>query len=71
MAKKRTTSKRADALGQSPAGLRFSMMNLALGAAGIAAVGLGYYLLSQGSITAAPLLLVLGYVALLPLAIIL
>ena len=41
------------------------------GAAGLLTVALGYVLLSQGSITAAPLLLVLGYVILLPLAIIL
>jgi hypothetical protein len=39
--------------------------------AGLLTVALGYFLLSQGSITAAPLLLVLGYVVLLPLAIIL
>ena len=32
---------------------------------------LGYWLLAQGSVTAAPLLLVLGYVVLLPMAIIL
>ena len=50
--------------------LRFSTVNLALGAAGIAALVLGYWLLAQGSITAAPLLLVLGYVVLLPRAII-
>lgn len=51
--------------------LRFSAVNGALGAAGLGAIALGYYLLAQGSITAAPLLLVLGYVVLLPLAIIL
>ena len=51
--------------------LRFSAVNGVLGAAGLAAVVLGYFLLAQGSITAAPLLLVLGYVVLLPLAIIL
>ncbi len=51
--------------------LRFSAINGILGAAGILTVSLGYFLLSQGSITAAPLLLVLGYVVLLPLAIIL
>jgi len=51
--------------------LRFSAINLILGVAGVLAVVLGYYLLAQGSITAAPLLLVLGYVILLPLAIIL
>lgn len=53
------------------ASLRFSTVNLALGAAGLAALVVGYWLLAQGSITAAPLLLVLGYVVLLPLAIIL
>ena len=42
-----------------------------LGVAGVLTVALGYLLLSQGSITAAPLLLVLGYLVLLPLAIIL
>jgi len=33
-------------------------------------LGLGYWLLSRGDITAAPLLLVLGYVVVVPLAII-
>ncbi|MGI9625902.1 MAG: hypothetical protein ACR2QM_03630 [Longimicrobiales bacterium] len=52
-------------------GLKFSMVNLWFGLAGCATIVLGYYLLGQGSISAAPLLLVLGYVVLLPLAIIL
>ena len=51
--------------------LQFSAINGILGVVGILTVALGYFLLSQGSITAAPLLLVLGYVVLLPLAIIL
>lgn len=51
--------------------LRFSGVNVALAAGGLASLILGYWLLAQGSITAAPLLLVLGYVVLLPLAIIL
>jgi hypothetical protein len=51
--------------------LHFSTVNLALGIAGLAALSLGYWFLAQGSITAAPLLLVLGYVVLLPLALIL
>ena len=51
--------------------LRFSPINGALGLAGLAVVALGYFLLAQGSITVAPLLLVLGYVVLLPLALIL
>jgi hypothetical protein len=57
--------------GAAPASLRFSRVNLILGAAGLVALALGYVLLAQGSITAAPLLLVLGYVFLVPLAIIL
>jgi uncharacterized membrane protein HdeD (DUF308 family) len=51
--------------------LRFSPRNGILAAAGLLSIVLGYVLLAQGSITAAPLLLVLGYVVLLPLAIIL
>jgi hypothetical protein len=51
--------------------LRFSTVNLVLALAGTAALVLGYWLLAQGSVTTAPLLLVLGYVVLLPLAIIL
>ena len=62
MAKKKT--------GDAPESLRFTKVNAALGAGGIAALTAGYWLLSQGSITAAPLLLVLGYVVLLPMAII-
>jgi hypothetical protein len=46
-------------------------VNIALGAAGLVALALGYWFLAGGSITAAPLLLVLGYVVLLPLALIL
>lgn len=51
--------------------LQFSPRNGILAAAGVLSIVLGYVLLAQGSITAAPLLLVLGYVILLPLAIIL
>ena len=50
--------------------LRFTKVNAALGVGGIAALTLGYWRLAQGSITAAPVLLVLGYVVLLPMAII-
>jgi len=50
--------------------LRFTKVNAALGVGGIAALTLGYWLLAQGSITTAPVLLVLGYVVLLPMAII-
>ena len=51
-------------------GLKFTRQNAALAGAGIACLAVGYWLLAQGSITAAPLLLVLAYVVLLPMAII-
>jgi hypothetical protein len=50
--------------------LRFGPVNLVLAMAGIAALVAGYWLLARGSITVAPILLVLGYVVLLPMAII-
>lgn len=50
--------------------LQFTKVNAIFLVAGLAALVAGYGLLSRGSITAAPLLLVLGYVVLLPLAII-
>jgi uncharacterized membrane protein len=67
MAKKTSTSGSAS----GPASLKFTKVNATLGVAGLAVLTLGYWLLAQGSITAAPLLLVLAYVVLLPLAIIL
>ena len=54
---------------QAPA-LRFGGENALLGGAGVVCLAIGYWLLAQGSITAAPILLVLAYVVLLPLAII-
>lgn len=51
--------------------LRFSRKNGILGLAGLLVIVLGYALLAQGSITTAPLLLVLGYLVLLPLALVL
>lgn len=65
------TRKSSSASKQRPAALRFTRVNAILGVAGLASMTLGYWLLAQGSITAAPLLLVLAYVVLLPLAIIL
>jgi hypothetical protein len=50
--------------------LRFTGENAVLGAAGVLCLALGYWLLARGSITAAPILLVVAYVVLLPLAII-
>ena len=51
--------------------LRFSPRNLALLAAALVAIVLGYALLGGGDTVAAPLLLVLGYAVLIPLGIIL
>ena len=53
-----------------PAALKFTKVNAMLGGAGIVCLALVYGLLAQGSITAAPLLLVLAYLVLLPMAII-
>ena len=70
-AKDRTARRnRSQSATETESSLRFSMVNGILAGAGLLTVTLGYYLLAQGSITAAPLLLVLGYVVILPLAII-
>ena len=53
------------------ASLQFSRINLAFAAGAFVTIALGYWFLSIGSITLAPILLVLGYVFLVPLAIIL
>ncbi|MEJ2185828.1 MAG: hypothetical protein P8Z36_07800 [Gemmatimonadota bacterium] len=50
--------------------LRLSRVNYLLMGAGLLSIILGYVLLAHGSIVAAPLLLVLGYVVLFPLGII-
>lgn len=65
------SQRRTQQIDEDRPSLRFSAVNGALALGGLASIALGYYLLAQGSITAAPLLLVLGYVVLLPLAIIL
>jgi hypothetical protein len=46
--------------------LRFGRKNVISLASALVAILLGYLLLSRGSITAAPLLLVLGYCVLVP-----
>ena len=66
-----TDSKKKNPSSPPAAALRFTRVNAILGVAGLVSLTLGYWLLAQGSITAAPLLLVLAYVVLLPLAIIL
>lgn len=54
----------------SQSSLRFTARNAALGAAGLVCLTFGYTMLAAGSTTAAPLLLVLGYVVLIPAALI-
>jgi len=49
--------------------LTFSGRSYSLFAAGFVAILIGYIMLSRGSITVAPILLVAGYCALIPLAI--
>jgi hypothetical protein len=51
--------------------VRWQRKNIAIFCTGIGSVTLGYVLLSQGDITAAPVLLVAGYCVLIPLAFIL
>ncbi|KPK70513.1 hypothetical protein AMJ71_02925 [candidate division TA06 bacterium SM1_40] len=51
--------------------LGFTMKNYALFAIGIVAIGAGFFTLARGSITLAPILLVLGYCVLIPVAILL
>jgi hypothetical protein len=51
--------------------LQFGPRNFALLGGAVLALGSGYLFLSQGSTTAAPILLVLGYCVLLPLGLIL
>jgi hypothetical protein len=51
--------------------IRWERKNVALFGSGILAILVGYILLSQGDITLAPILLVVGYCALIPLAFIL
>jgi hypothetical protein len=65
MAKKTSTE------GGQRAALSFTRVNALLGVSGLFTLTIGYWLLARGSITAAPLLLVLAYIILLPLAIIL
>ena len=51
--------------------LQFGALNLALLGGAALSLSAGYLLLAQGSVTAAPVLLVLGYCVLLPLGLIL
>jgi len=51
--------------------IRWERRNIALLGSGLGAILIGFVLLAQGSITAAPILLVAGYCLLVPLAFIL
>lgn len=53
-----------------PASLRWTPVNYGLMGAGLASLAAGFILLAEGSTVAAPLLLTLGYVVLIPLGII-
>ena len=59
-------SNQAGAPLERPRFLGLHVMNWVLLLAGIVAVLFGYVLLDRGSVTAAPLLLVLGYLVLIP-----
>lgn len=56
--------------GTAAPSLRWSGVNYALMGGGLVSLVIGFFLLAQGSIVAAPLLLALGYVVLIPLGII-
>jgi hypothetical protein len=66
----RTRSRPATVAASTPGSLRFSMINAILLVAGLVSIVAGYALLAQGSNVLAPVLLVLGYVVLIPLGII-
>lgn len=53
-----------------PPSLRWTPVNYSLMGAGLASLAAGFALLANGSTVAAPLLLALGYVVLIPLGII-
>lgn len=70
------TQTRAAASAPSPAAdaestLRFSPLNLAVLAGGLAAIAAGFMMLAGGSTVGAPLLLMLGFAVLVPLGVIL
>jgi hypothetical protein len=66
-----TRTRRTAPVAESHESLKFSLINVVLLVLCLAAIIGGYVLLAGGSVTAAPLLLVLGYAVLIPAAIIL
>lgn len=65
------TAAPAPAAAETESSLRFSPLNLAVLAGGLAAILAGFMMLGGGSTVAGPLLLVLGFAVLVPLGIIL
>ena len=64
-----TSRPKAGAKASDGGGLPFTRKNYYIFAVGLATVIVGYIALAQGSITLAPVLLVLGYCAIIPIAI--
>lgn len=62
---------RGDRQTASARGFGFGPANYVLLASGLAAIVIGYVLLDGGSVTAAPLLMMLGFAVLLPFGIVL
>ncbi len=63
--------KRRKEIVAAPQTPRFQLINWVLLAAAIILIALGFYSLSRGSITLAPILLVAGYCVVVPLALLL
>ena len=60
---------RAKGRAKKEEGLPFTKKNYMIFVAGLAAIIIGYIALAQGSITLAPILLVVGYCVIVPIAI--
>ncbi len=69
--KKGAGRKKAEQAATGALGFGFTPLNYAAFALGLISIVVGYVLLDRGSVTAAPLLLVLGYAVLLPVALVL
>lgn len=65
-----SVSRRAAPVATEEGSVRFGRANWLLLLAGAVVIGIGYVTLAEGSTVAAPLLLVLGYVVLIPVGII-
>lgn len=67
---KRTEAQRRTAGPGAEEGLGFTRWTGIFAAAGVAFAGAGFYLLAQGSINLAPVLLLIGFLGFFPLAVI-